>query len=1055
MAVTPIILSPYDGLSFSTNRIDQIISGTASAGTTAIYVNGTDIGSDFNITDLTWSYEYELVDGANPFSIQAYDGSALSVAAPITITFLPGDTFDLVLNPPVGLTTRAYNNKIEIVLDAIEQTLAGFTGQRSFNVYYSTTPGIGYLKLNGSPLSVPNELQRRLVNTTRERLPDATVTTLFGQAGNYDIESYVTKDAYEDVSRYIFSHDANTPTVPLDTSLTAYYVMTSLFFDTVNRVEIESRFSDEVATATLNIDATVRTLPNKPFDEIAADYINFVYDTDPELDQTPGTVVRDIYVEPFANEMEKLRFIEIHRSHISSFLTLRGVDDANGDGISDPVDQSEYKLKMRIAFGLQDNPSTQAYIDESFDKLAANYGVTRTDASQAQGYVTFRTTDMKSDVVATKDGVVGTKGDASLGTSPVFFRLQTYGTMLISNKADYYNPTTGYYEMRIPILADIAGTTGNVSAGEINTIVSGVTGIISVINIDDTRFGDDRESNSDLADRCQFAIVGVDSGTAGGYIFDSLAVPGVRHVSVIGGGDPLMVRDVIDGEHVYGTVDIYVQGSLDSQATDTFSFLYPVQESEIFKLESRVFYQIASLNPNVNIDNPIFTVSRVYNATREAEYDLTGMILIGGTIIDLDEFNLTNSTIGICDTDVIRVDYTYRIKSKFVLNSQPVNRIISVVGDLSGDLSDNYNFIRASHPLFEGNSSRAGDYIEIFNYNSKPSGVLQSVSDTLLMLEEFPVGLSKVGVLEISIDVLSPDLLTTYVKDVDYELLAPTSETAPYRVRRMSTGSIPNATDVVIQYQCGENITITYEYNALPLSVLNALTDKHIDADVLVKAVNEPAVDVDATVVKPSTLDVGVVDKRIRQNISKYFSDLKIGNSIYESDIIAVIDDTTGVDFVLVPLRKLSRADDNMILDEQVSANLWIPSVTDLVPSWITSASVLNFLTTDKGGMYRYFGDGGGYEKRIVGVRILDQLYIQQDTEAAVARGAGRCYVRSDGKVVLSTHDGSNPNGQIYFVTYFTEGETGSKNIFAANNERFKLGTLNLRVVNNTGSTSG
>lgn len=1055
MAVTPIILSPYSGLDFSTNVPEQILSGTADPTTLAILVNGVDIGSNFNSTTFEWSYPVDLNDGINTYIIQAYDGSSLSSNAVLEITFFPGDTFTAILNAPVGITAEAYTNHIEVVITDLDTPFDGFTGSRSYNLYYTTTSGIGYQKLNRTPIAVPTAKIRRLVNSTRDRLPDAVLNTLFGQPGEFTSEKYLVNDVYEELNKYVYKHDVFSQPLPLDTTRTAFYVMTNVVFDESDRVELESRFSDEISIATLNIDTTIRDKPLRTFDEIASDYINYVYDTDPLLDQTPGSVSRDIYVDPFSNEVEKLVFRNDFISRCQSFLTLKALDDPNGDGVSDPVSSSEYKLRLRLAYGITSDDGTQAIIDDAFDSLASNYGVVRLEEQFAQGYVVLYETNLRTDVIVAKDAIFSTRGDLTAGTQTVFFRAQTAASMTLANKSDFYNPITNRYELIIPVVADTAGTAGNVAATEINTIVSGVSGIISVTNPEDTRFGSDRESNIRLAERAQFAVVGVDSGTLGGYIFDTLAVPGVRNVSVIGGGDPLMVRDILDdGTHVWGTVDIYVQGSITSQATDIFSFVYPVIEEEIFSVESEVFYQISTNNPSVDLSNPIFSVTRVVNATRQAEYDLTGMTIIGGTVIDLDEFNPTNSSIGICETDIIRVDYSYRIKSKFEFSFQPVIDVISVEGDLSGDLNNNYNLIRNSHPLYEGNSDRAGDYLELFTSSGKPSGSFQSITDTVTMLEEFPVGLSKLGILTPSITVTSLDSLTTYVENVDYEIILPADDKTQFKIRRIAEGSIPNADDVLVSYQCGENITVTYSYNALPTTVLRYLKDKHIDADVLVKAVSESGVDIDATVTKPATINEGSVDKTIRRAISKYFSDLKIGTSIYESDIIALIDDSVGVDFVLVPLKRLARSNNNPVIDEQLSNVSWVVHTNDIVTSWITTTSSLKLKTIDKGGRDMAINGGPGYERRITGVRFGDRFYPQVDTEAEVARGNGRSYIRSDGKVILSMHNGEDPNGKIFYVTYFTFGELGHNNIFASGNEILKQGTVNLRIINNTGASS-
>lgn len=1052
----PTILAPYDGLDFSTNINIQILSGTAPPGTTAVYVNEDDDNVVFSLSELTWSCPVALTDGENVFKVQAYD-TALGAADTIKINFLSGDLSPLAQAPPFGITLRTYANAIEVVVEEpIVQNVAYIP--HGYNVYYSQTPGFGYALVTNSPMRSPTEVVQNVLQATEELLPDNIIDTFSSLSGNFLVRSSIITRVIQEVGRYIYRHDVNSPS-PLNVAARAYYVVTQVAYDETTKSEIESRYSDELSMIPITIDPSYRNLPERTADDVVADYINYVYDTDKSLDLTPGSTIQDIYIQPFANEIEKLRFLEDFRSRCQSFDTLIKLDDDDNDAVSDPVSTSSYKLKLKVALGVELNSEVQRVIDEAFDKLASNFNVVRLQEQSASGYVVFYTTDLKSDFFVSRGAVVTTASDPNTSVPFYSYRVQVDGQMLYADREDYFNPVTQRFEVRLPIVAERQGSLYNVGPGEINTIASGaigatlntpnpITGSVAVINPDAIRFGLDTESNRSLADRARFAWVGVDSGSSGGYIFDTLGIPSVRGVNVVGGGHNLMVRDILDdGRHVWGTVDIYVQGVQSSQITESFPFSNPTQSNAIFTVDSSVFFQVGTTNPAVSEDNPIFQVTRVTNNTRGEDYDLTGMAIIGGRVIDLDEFNPTNISIGICSTDVIRVDYSYHIKGKLIFTYQPVIDIISVVGDISGDLSNNYSLYRKSHPLFEGNSNRAGDYMEVFFDNSKPVGTLQNVAEELILLEEFPTSLGKVGVLTSTVLIKSLDDTIEYIKDIDYAVIEPADDITKIRIRRIPTGMILSGETVVVTYQCGENISVTYTYNSVPLSVIDTLVDKHADADVIVKSVLESPVDIDATIVKERRSDTYAVDKDCRKAVSFLFTEMRIGDSMHESDVIAKFDDTVGVDFVINPLQRLNRTSDSMILDEQMASVNWSVHTNDQVTSYITNVPVLQYKTIDKGGYQRLIKGGPGKEHRIVGIRFGTHFFRQVDTEFDVARGPSRSYIRADGKVVVSMPDNTSPQGKVLYATYFTYGDEGARSVFASENEVLTLRTLNLRVI--------
>ena len=1055
----PVITAPFGGQDFTTNAFEHVMTGTAEAGVIQVYVNGSAFNVDYDLSTFEWSYNVSsLVDGANTFEVVSFDGTSFSAATTIVISFYPADSLEAIPIAPTGISTQSYIDKIDVMVTRPLNVDAASLPV-GYNFYYSTQSGLSFRKLNETPVEIPSVILPGTLEILEEQLPEAQVTDYENLTGDFTIESRLVTDVTQEVGSFVYSHTAESP-IPLQLNSLAYYYITAVYLDTNTNTLVESAPSIELVTQAISVDQTVRGLPPVSRADIATDYISWVIDTDPEIDVIPGTTTRDIYIEPFANEAEKMRFLIDFNSRSNSFITLIALDDADGDGVSDPVASSEYKRKLKIAMGSFDDATVQRVIDEAFEKLANNYNVGRLTASTARGSVTLSTANLRSDVIVQRGAVFSTEADFDAGNFATFFTADIGLSMLLENSADFYNPATGRFELTIPVSAQTPGRGGNVEAGTINTIVSGVTGIVDVTNQLSARFGEDEESNISLAERGLLALVGVDSGTKGGYLFNALQISGVQSVEVVSSGDVEMVRDLVFVDnawrHVWGTVDVYVQGEGLTEATDSFAFSNPEIEAERFSVESTALLQFGALNTDITADSPIYEVTSVRNLTRSGQsYDLTGYSIIGGAVIDLDESLPTNQTIGICDTDIIRVDYKYRRTGVLVFSKQPVDSVLEITGDLSGDLQNNFNLIRTSHPLFLGRSTRAGDYLELFYDNNKPVAGTQSTTDTISMIEEFPVSLSKVGVLNSSIVVTSEDTLITYVENVDYELLLPTTITPQTRVRRKKEGSIVNGSIAKVTYNHSENFTVKYSYEQVPTRVLDFYEQtKHIDADVVVKSTLKSAIDIDAVVVKRASYNASVVDVNVRKSIARFISALRNGDAVHESDIFRYMDASDGVDFVINPLNKLSKADNTLVLDEQLPQTGWELLQNDVVRSYITTDPVLQFQTLDKGARDFTLNGGPGYERRIVGVREGNMFYPQVETEFEVSRIPGSSYIRSDGRIVVSfVNEETNftttlaPDTRDLYATYYAYNETGARSIFSARNELLTLGTLNLRVI--------
>lgn len=184
------------------------------------------------------------------------------------------------------------------------------------------------------------------------------------------------------------------------------------------------------------------------------------------------------------------------------------------------------------------------------DAHAKTYGLDRKTAVSATGSATF--TADEGTVIST-GMVVST--DGGVASDPVEFVTSDSGVV----------DSSGI--LVLPIVASIAGSTGNVSAQAITTPVSPNIGILSVTNITGTLGGADIETDDALRERILLQFEGQGAGTIADYQRWALSRPGVGRVSVKpvwrGPGTVQVVVMTEDGNPVATTVVADVQAYLD------------------------------------------------------------------------------------------------------------------------------------------------------------------------------------------------------------------------------------------------------------------------------------------------------------------------------------------------------------------------------------------------------------------------------------------------------------------------------------------------------------
>ena len=137
----------------------------------------------------------------------------------------------------------------------------------------------------------------------------------------------------------------------------------------------------------------------------------------------------------------------------------------------------------------------------------------------------------------------------------------------------------------------------------------------------------------------------------------------------------------------------------------------------------------------------------------------------------------------------------------------------------------------------------------------------------------------------------------------------------------------------------GEEITIIYSYNSL-IELLQTYmegdTRKVLGADLLVKGAKPRQIDVECTIrVLAGFTPVGVVTD-VTTALSAFLNSYTIGEEVQQSDILAAITGTTGVDDVTVPLDTFKENSSTGNLTQDVSGNIITPADSYAVVGIIT-----------------------------------------------------------------------------------------------------------------------
>lgn len=1120
-------------LTYTTNETSITVSGTVDVKTVDIQVsvNGGAFVSDPTLIlfdQTSWSFPnpqsypagFVLQPGTNTIQFRTIDIlGAVSGPSTVMVLSLPAS----VINSgtiPSGIRIHRRRDSVDLLIakPAQEFSANGIlldNNFRGFNVYASTSPGgegSGYFKVNEALLTLSDSYFEEDTtafaedSTTWENVNQQNLRIRITEEDEFGNELAVKLDrvydtgAYRDNLRYTstvesvslldfvrFRHyrsggagliNEDQFADALDTD-PLYYVVTGVYFDPATNTVFESPYSQEVLGQPLVLDTAILDLPQVTRLQVQINFIQSVNRVLQDLSLIPGSTMRDVTIDPFSSEFERLWFLLdfVHRSQ--SFLTLLQIDDPNGDGVSDPVATTAYKVALKAALGVASDSAVQALIDTAFEKLAGNQDKTRLPGRPSVGQAVFYSENKPSiDLVVPAGTIVTSRADEDLNLTTQRFRVGGSYVLPSAGADAYYNFDTKRYELVVDIVAETSGQAGNVPVGQIDT-VSGVNGL-SVTNTEATVFGLDREGNASLAERSILATSSVDAGTEGGYLSTVVAQPGVLKTKVVKSGDALMMRDYDDirKKHIGGKVDIWIQGLRERQVTEQFAFTFEIARDvlcTIVDLPTLTFRvndsRVTPTTPILEILNDLVNGLGVRNATLGQDYDLTGVV-----ILDYQTFRVNTAIpqpVTLQD-DVIIADYRFRASPDFIPTFQPVRRIVSVVGEVSGALSSTtgYQLHKVEDPLINGESTLAKDFLRITQNQGLPSGQgIVTNAEAHVLIGFFEEPLNAIGINTQSIRVFSADRSIEYNgpedANPDWVIVAGTA-TKPVKIVRTTNSLIASGQEVSVDYNHDENMVVNYVVNDLLQTVQGVVNKmRHVTADVVVKQAIDNPLSLDTTVQLKNGATKDKVDPQIRTRVSQELNQKLIGQGSAQSDIIAVVDNTTGVDFEIVPLARMAYSDGARKIRETIPSQfIGISSLNQGGQTVFLSETPLQFPTTDGGGLETehkgVFQDDVALtlvsDPNVIGLN-QDQAYIigakgaslngysddftlqNQGFITAEEREAERARITGN-RVLLSLLSPEVPDPHLYAVSYVVRGNKGAQDIPAAQVEFISLGSL-------------
>lgn len=589
----------------------------------------------------------------------------------------------------------------------------------------------------------------------------------------------------------------------------------------------------------------------KSLSEIAVNLITHIHDRIPEADTKEGTFVRDIFIDPIAEEISALyreaKLVELAQSILTA---------TEGD----------------------------------LDKLAKNYFVERKGATQSSGRLRFYLgiNEPTYDVIIQRGTSVSTVNKATDG--PKYYLTTETATIIAGDKSTYQKDIfTNQYYVDVEAVSQSSGFEYNAEAGTITQLTSNIDSMItSVTNPFSFTGGTNAEDDASLILRLSLVISGSNIGTKDGYKSFVLSQSDVVDAIVVGARDPLMKRDNGEG----GMVDIYVRAEITEE--DQFSF--DVDYDYITGNNGKGEY-----SDIVFRRQPVLDVSEVAGTyTDPSTSQLVKKYYVNGSNFKIERGTLKYYKDSPWDTsftdinlDNLEGEALQQTEAINILNKK-LKRFLAVK-----DSNDNVYYDKKMADI---------SYTTDFT-------LISPTSDSVLPADpDFYRGYYSDGLIYVLLSKSSPDnpyVGGRFFVQKDgklYERTYHLPDFIVYRDNSVVANSVnaqdairwlPNSTKSNLP-RVGENLSISYSYNGTISDLQEKIEVKRVlTADVLIKGARKIPIEIKLEVVPYSGYNSESIRKSIISKLTTYINEQrKMGDIVDRSDIVYIARGTEGVDAV-------------------------------------------------------------------------------------------------------------------------------------------------------------
>lgn len=409
----------------------------------------------------------------------------------------------------------------------------------------------------------------------------------------------------------------------------------------------------------------------------------------------------DIFVEPLSRQ-------EADSEVLADFISRsRSLDE-----MEEIVNTPDYINNLAFAIGLSYN-DTKTLISTTLNNLVSNWNETRKTAQKSKGIIRLYFNSNSN--VTLNAGLTFETEDGK----------QFITTNSFNNFVPYYDSLEGLYYVDSAIESVIAGAMYNVIVGTI--IVNNNNGIQKVVNLKETKFGRDLETDIELIQRVRESWKSREVSTLSGLVRKVKSFPGVYDCSVVMPFDSLQVRNEKNAVDIYILGEEQYQPKIDNFNIVSAKYAYDIIDDELNYEVYPIPYDSTGYTYFKLLNQPLITVNSVqYSSTPS------------GTFSDIpdDSYEIITDTSGVFKKSVRGNDVVKVLNSAITATGWvKVNYVYDSIYENLQNLIMNYeNSIIGADILFKKAQEQNVDIsvlVSIFEGSLSLSEIQQTIVDDL------------------------------------------------------------------------------------------------------------------------------------------------------------------------------------------------------------------------------------------------------------------------------------------------------------------------------------